>query len=569
MKRTKAILTTDFEKDLGAIPFADYPRPQMRRDSYVCLNGAWDFRVERRGKTRVDGRITVPFPPESRLSGVECEIGKNDIMIYSRTFAHPAKADTERVLLHVGACDQAARVFVNGTPVGEHEGGYLPFCLDVTDALCEGENLLRIEARDPLSKIYPYGKQSKKSHGMWYTKVSGLWQTVWLECVPRDYIRALRLTPDLCGVTLEVEGGVDEKVLTLDGKQYAFSGNRFRLDVDEPILWTPEHPHLYEFTLTSGEDCVSSYFGLRTFGVEERGDRAYLCLNGEPIFCHGLLDQGYFPDGIFLPASPRGFEEDVLRMKACGFRMLRKHIKLEPDLFYYYCDRHGMLVFQDMINSGAYHFFIDTALPTVGLRRGITHAASKKRRAVFDATARGMMKVLYSHPSVVYYTIFNEGWGQFDAKKQYEIYKNLDPTRVYDTTSGWFKVDATDVESDHVYFKKISLRPVKGKPMVLSEFGGYACAVEGHRFNTEKIFGYRMYKDCKSFEDGLVGLYEKEILPAIKGGLCAAVLTQVSDVEDEVNGLLTYDRRVLKVDEARMKKLAERLDEAFRTATAR
>lgn len=519
--KNKQTLTTDFEQDLSraALPFSDYPRPQMKRDAYLCLNGTWRFRMERRGKTCYEGTIIVPFPPESHLSGVEREIGKHDVMIYERTLTITPAMLGGRVLLHFGACDQRARVFINGTPVGEHVGGYLPFSFDVTELVREGENLFRVEAEDPLDKTLPYGKQSKKSHGMWYTKVSGIWQTVWLEWVPTDYIRSLRLTPDLCGVTVEVEGGANEKTLVLADKRYDFCGNKFRLDVDEPILWTPDHPHLYAFSIESGEDRVDSYFALRTFGVEERGGRAYLCLNGEPILCHGLLDQGYFPDGIFLPASPRGFTEDILRMKACGFRMLRKHIKLEPDLFYYDCDRLGMLVFQDMINSGAYSFLIDTALPTVGPRRGISHAASKARRAAFEATARGMMDALYNHPSVVYYTIFNEGWGQFDARGQYEIYKNLDPTRVYDTTSGWFKVEATDVESDHVYFKKIALRPVKGKPMVLSEFGGYACPIEGHRFNTEKLYGYRICKDTDDFENALIALYEGEIMEAIKDGI--------------------------------------------------
>ena len=561
----KQILTTDFENDLSpdAIPFSDYPRPQMKRDAYVCLNGTWQFRMERGDRIQYRGTITVPFPPESRLSGVACEIGKHDVMIYERAFTLTPDMLGGRVLLHFGACDQYARVFVGDTLVGEHVGGYLPFSFDVTDAIREGENTLRVEARDPLDKTLPYGKQSKKSHGMWYTKVSGIWQTVWLEWVPTDYIRSLRLTPDLHGVSIEIEGGAKEKTLILGDKRYDFCGKTFRLDIDEPILWTPDRPHLYEMIIESGDDRVSSYFALRTFGVEQRGGRAYLCLNGEPIFCHGLLDQGYFPDGIFLPASPRGFTEDILRMKACGFCMLRKHIKLEPDLFYYDCDRLGMLVFQDMINSGAYHFLIDTALPTVGPRRGITHAASKARRSAFEETSRGMMETLYNHPSVVYYTIFNEGWGQFDAKGQYELYKNLDPTRVYDTTSGWFKTTATDVESDHVYFKKIALRPVKDRPMVLSEFGGYACPIEGHRFNTEKLYGYRICKDTNDFEHALVSLYENEILPAIEDGLCAAVLTQVSDVEDEVNGLLTYDRRVLKVDAERMTALAKQLDEAF------
>ncbi len=563
--KEKITLTTDFENDLrcAALPFSDYPRPQRKRDAYLCLNGPWDFRIENRGRVRLAGTVTVPFAPESRLSGIGCEIGKYDAMIYERSFALTSDMLGGRVLLHFGACDQLARVSVNGMSVGEHVGGYLPFSFDVTEAVREGENTLRVEAEDPLDKTLPYGKQSKKSHGMWYTKISGIWQTVWLEWVPQNYIRDLRVTPDLCGVTVEVEGGVEEKTLIFEGKRYPFRGNRYRLDVHDPILWTPDAPHLYAFAIECGEDRVESYFGLRTFGVEERGDRAYLCLNGEPIFCHGLLDQGYFADGIFLPASPRGYEEDILRMKACGFRMLRKHIKLEPDLFYYYCDVHGMLVFQDMINSGAYHFLVDTALPTVGPRRGITHAASKKRRAAFEQTARGMIDALYNHPSVVYYTIFNEGWGQFDAKGQYALYKALDPTRVYDTTSGWFKTDATDVESDHVYFKKIRLLPVKGRPMVLSEFGGYACPIEGHRYNTEKVYGYRICKDVQSFENDLVALYENEIVPAIGEGLCAAVLTQVSDVEDETNGLMTYDRRVMKVDSERMTALAKSLDKIF------
>ncbi|MBE6886640.1 MAG: glycoside hydrolase family 2, partial [Ruminococcaceae bacterium] len=303
---------------------------------------------------------------------------------------------------------------------------------------------------------------------------------------------------------------------------------------------------------------------LRTVSIEEREGRSLICLNGEPTLFHGLLDQGYFPDGIFLPATPRGFENDILQMKACGFNMLRKHIKVEPELFYYYCDIHGMVVFQDMVNSGPYHFLADTALPTAGVKKGITHRATPRRKEIFLDTARGMMELLYNHPCVCYYTIFNEGWGQFEADECYRLLKAADPTRIYDTTSGWFKTAQSDVESDHVYFKPVKLTPVEGRPMVLSEFGGYSCKLEGHSFNLDETYGYRFFTDPEAFRSAMLELYRKEILPAISDGLSAAVLTQVSDVEDETNGLLTYDRQVLKVDAGQMKELAEELYSAFR-----
>ena len=250
-------------------------------------------------------------------------------------------------------------------------------------------------------------------------------------------------------------------------------------------------------------------------------------------------------------------------MKACGFNMLRKHIKLEPEVFYHLCDRHGMLVFQDMINSGHYSFLVDTALPTLFLRKGVSHRASKRRRAEFEKTCKGIIEGLYNHPSVVYYTIFNEGWGQFSASEYYKIFKTLDPTRIYDTTSGWFKVEESDVESNHVYFKPVKLEAVKGKPMVLSEFGGYSCKIEGHAFNLDNTYGYGSFATPELFEEALVALYEQQILPAIEDGLTATVLTQVSDVEDETNGLLTYDRHVLKVNAERMNQLATQLFQTY------
>ncbi len=554
-------LKTPFEDELSetGIPFAEYPRPQLKRDSYCCLNGTWDFKIENGGEVTYAGKIVVPFAPESRLSGVERTIEKDDLLIYEKDIYLQPDFIRDRVLLHFGAVDQVATVYVNGQNVGSHTGGYLPFSFDVTAHIHDGENHLRVEVRDPLDRNLPYGKQTDKRGGMWYTKISGIWQTMWLESVPDGYIESVKITPDLNGVDIVVVGGMSEKTLLFDGQEIHFTGDSFRLNVKNPVLWTPERPHLYSLDILSGRDRVSTYFGLRTIS----SDGKHLLLNGKPYFFHGLLDQGYYSDGIFLPASPKGFMNDIKQMKACGFNMLRKHIKLEPDLFYYYCDKYGMVVFQDMINNGKYRFLLDTALPTAGLRRGVEHSATLAQRMAFEETSAGILRTLYNHPSVVYYTIFNEGWGQFDTAYWYQSLKALDPTRVYDTTSGWFKTRESDVESDHVYFKKIKLRPVKGRPMVLSEFGGYSCKIPDHAFNLDDTYGYRFFTDAAQFETALIALYEQEVMPMIDKGLCATVLTQVSDVEDETNGLLTYDRQILKVDPDKMKAVADALHKRF------
>ncbi len=562
-------LPTPYEAAMreAEIPFSEYPRPMLRRDSYICLNGLWDFKINSQRYVDIPSKILVPFPPESRISGIEEVTQPNDVLIYRRTFQKPDGFRGGRVLLHFGACDQVAQVHLNGRSLGLHEGGYLPFSFDITADLRPGENELTVSIIDPLDHDYPWGKQRYDRGGMWYTPVSGIWQTVWLECVPEQYIQSLRVEPSLDTLRLHVFGGTDVKTLVIETPDgpltHTFTGTYTELQIPSPRHWSPDDPYLYHYTLTSEEDCVRSYFALRTVEIRERNGRAVICLNGKPTFFHGLLDQGYFSDGIFLPATPEGFRDDILRMKACGFNMLRKHIKLEPELFYYYCDLYGMVVFQDFINSGGYGFLVDTALPTVGLRRGLTHRASKRRRDIFYATGEAMVKQLYSHPCVCYYTIFNEGWGQFDADNVYDHFKALDPTRVWDATSGWFKQKRSDVESDHIYFKPVKLKAVPGRPMVLSEFGGYALKSDGHAFNLDQTYGYRQYHDREAFEQGLLDLYRNEIIPAIQQGLCAAVYTQVSDVEDETNGLLTYDRAVLKVDEKRMREMAEELSKAF------
>ena len=562
-------LTTPFEEAAKGDEWErEYPRPQMKRDSYLSLCGEWNLSVEKKGVTTPLGSIVVPFSPETRLSGVNRTLEKKEKYIYEKTFELSPDLTKEKLLLHFGAVDQIAEVWLNDTYLGKHEGGYLPFSFEVGNIAKEGANTLRVRVTDELDIQLAYGKQRKKRGGMWYTPISGIWQAVWLEAVPEHYISSLYVTPTLSSVTVEAIGGNAQKTLTLHlpegDKVYTYEGNRIEIEVEDPILWSPETPHLYTFTLADGDDKIDSYFALRTIESKTVAGKPYLCLNGKPYFFHGLLDQGYYSDGIYTPATPDGYRYDIAKMKELGFNMLRKHIKIEPEVFYYECDKQGMIVFQDMLNSGHYDFVFDTALPTAGWRWGFFHTVSRRRRADFEDGSRAVIDLLYNHPSVCYYTIFNEGWGQyFGASRVYDQFKACDPTRIFDTASGWFKVPRSDVQSEHIYFRRVDLA-AKKRPLVLSEFGGYSCRIEGHSFNLDQNYGYTTHPTTESFENALEKLYFDEVLPCIQNGaLCATVLTQVSDVEDETNGLVTYDRRVCKVDAARMQAIAQKLNDAF------
>ncbi|MBQ8612735.1 MAG: glycoside hydrolase family 2 [Ruminiclostridium sp.] len=562
-------LETPFEKI--STGWDEYPRPQFRRKSYISLCGQWELSVLKDNKETPLGEITVPFPPESRISGIKRPPEKGEQYIYRRKFMLPENFNKGHVLLHFGAVDQFAEVFVNGTPAGGHNGGYLPFSFEVTEQINYGENLIEVKITDKLDTDYPYGKQSRKRGGMWYTPISGIWQAVWLESMADDYIVSLKLTPSLDSITIEAVGGKEEKTVVIHTENgdivHSWSGDTATIKIPDPKLWSPENPYLYYFTLTDGCDETESYFALRTIDIQDKNGKAYICLNGSPYFFHGLLDQGYYSDGIYTPASPEGYLWDIKKMKSLGFNMLRKHIKIEPDLFYYYCDKYGMIVFQDMVNSGKYNFLIDTALPTIGLRRGIKHHASRRRRYLFEKCAEKTVRQLYNHPCVCYYTIFNEGWGQYDADRIYREMKALDPSRIWDATSGWFSEKESDVQSEHIYFKPVRLKAKQNRPLVLSEFGGYSCKIDNHSFNLDKNYGYKSFSSPEALTDGLKKLYEEEIIPATDDGLCAAVLTQVSDVEDETNGLVTYDRQVVKVDEGVMREISEKLRAAFRNKT--
>ena len=564
MKKTETVhLYTPEGEALTGMPWDVYPRPQMVRDSFLCLNGEWDFSANGGAWEP----IRVPFAPESLLSGLCRDMGERPHLTYRKRFPRPADFLDGRVLLHFGAVDQIAAVTLNGVYIGRHEGGYEAFSFDVTDALAD-ENLLEVVAIDDLSDhVLPWGKQCRRRGGMWYTPVSGIWQTVWMERVPDTYVKSLTLKTDALGADILADG-VSDGVLTVvapEGEmQIPMVDGRARVTLDAPRMWSPEDPYLYRFTLRAGEDEVRSYFALRTLDIREVKGVPHLCLNGKPYFFHGLLDQGYFSDGIYTPATPEGYTRDILAMKELGFNTLRKHIKVEPEQFYYDCDRLGMVVFQDMVNNGDYSFLRDTALPTVGLKR-LSDKHLHRNRETREAFVRGMestVKQLYNHPCICYWTIFNEGWGQFDSETQYHALRALDDSRFIDTASGWFVGATSDVDSEHVYFKPVRLN-YSDKPMVLSEFGGYSYKPEGHVFNPVNTYGYRFFKDRQAFEDALIVLYENEVIPAVEKGLCAAIYTQVSDVEDETNGLLSYDRRVTKVDAARMQTIAAALCQAI------
>ncbi|MBQ6892777.1 MAG: glycoside hydrolase family 2 [Clostridia bacterium] len=552
MKKQNLInLYTEEGEKLTGQPWNVYPRPQMVRDSFLCLNGQW--------RLGDNDKITVPFVPESLLSGINKRQKRLCVLNYFKEFTLPKDFMRGRVLLHFGAISRSASIRLNGHDLCEHHGGYTPITVDITEYLEKTNTLDVLCVNSMFDQSYPYGKQRSDRGGMWYTPASGIWQTVWLESVPETYIKKLDIEAGKNHVHITAHG-VDDGTLTLCGKDYPLHGGRCYIQIEEPHMWSPDDPYLYHFTVTAGEDKVSSYFALRTIETKEIDGVARLCLNGKPFFFHGLLDQGYYSDGIFTPASPKCYENDILTMKSLGFNTLRKHIKIEPEQFYYDCDRLGMVVFQDMVNNGDYSFLRDTALPTLGFKKRNDkkmHKDEKSRKRFTDAMVE-TVELLKNHPCICYWTIFNEGWGQFNGSEMYEKLKNLDSSRPIDTASGWFYGCESDIESPHIYFKPF-IMPKSEKPVVLSEFGGYAYKIPEHSFNLKKTYGYKKLETKEEFNAALENLYRKEIIPAAKAGLSGAIYTQVSDVEDETNGLLTYDRKVLKADREIMLRIAEEL----------
>ncbi|MET7706455.1 sugar-binding domain-containing protein [Micromonospora sp. NPDC005413] len=552
-------------------PLPEYPRPQMVRDSYLNLNGRWQYAITDSGRQPdgYDGEIIVPFSPETPLSGVGRQLQPGQTLWYQRMLRLPdgfRPDPSARVLLHFGAVDQTCEVFVNGTLVGGHTGGYLPFHCDITEALHDGDNTLVVAVRDDTdTDHHSRGKQRLRRGGIWYSPQSGIWQTVWVECVPALHVRRLTLTPLLdegcVDVTVHAGSNAPDATVTIlagddvVGVAQAPAGRPVRVPIPEARRWSPEDPYLYGVTVDLGGDRVRSYVGMRSFGVGPGPDGTpRLLLNGAPYFHAGILDQGYWSDGWYTAPSDEAMVHDIATMKRLGFTMLRKHIKIEPARWYHHCDRLGMLVWQDMVNGGGrYRPAVVTAPAVSPLRLNDRHRRLFARdddagREQFRAELHDTVEHLRNVVSIAVWVPFNEGWGQFDAVAIAAELTALDPTRSVDHASGWHDQGGGDLRSLHVYFRRFRVprRRRDHRVLVLSEYGGYSLAVGGHTA-TEREFGYRRFRDAASLGAAFRRLHAEQIAPAIAKGLSATVYTQLSDVEDEVNGLLTYDRRVLKL----------------------
>lgn len=584
MERLLTVFGENLNKDL---PLNDYPRPQLARESFVNLNGRWQYAIVDKNEERVgyQGEIIVPFSPECILSGVEKIVKPTDVLYYYRKFNF--KKTNDVVILHFGASDYYTVVKVNGKEVGSNYGGYYPFSFDVTSVIVDGENEIEVIVTDPSDTgTQARGKQTTKRGGIWYTPQSGIWQTVWLEELPASYVKSLKITPDIDKDIVNIEigysAGAEETRITVYDKGEAittvttFDGKAV-IPMKDYQLWSPENPYLYDLEISLYKDVVKSYFGMRKFGIgKDSKGVSRLMLNNKPYFHNGLLDQGYWSDGMYTAPSDEALIYDIKTMKDMGFNMLRKHIKIEPLRWYYHCDRLGMLVWQDMISGGGiYNLGATTTVPALNLafntkifskndqekNYAFFSREDRKGREEYYVDSERMIDLLYNVVSLSVWVPFNEGWGQFDAIKAYEFYKAKDNTRIIDHASGWHDQGYGDLNSFHIYFTAYGYPKYNkndDRPIVLSEFGGYSLQAKGHMYNTEKFFGYRKYYDQDKFNKALSKLYKK-VEKMIARGLSATVYTEVSDVEDECNGLLSYDRKLVKTDMKMMKELNEKI----------
>ncbi len=572
-------LLTLYGETMGEKPLDVYPRPQLEREYWDNLNGKWEFSVYKTDDLFCGYKeeILVPFSPECPLSGVKRIVTPDDTAYYRKKFNFTRLRDV--VMLHFGAVDYKCTVYLNGKLIGKHRGGYFPFSFDVSDVISDGMNELEVEVTDPTDSGHQaYGKQRLERGGIWYTPQSGIWQTVWIEQTVVNFVKNIYITPDVDSgqVTFDLKFSQKEEgfmlflYLPTGEARYSSPTSHLTISLNEYLrLWSPEDPFLYNARIiTVSGDQFKTYFAMRKISVERTGKFPRIMLNGRPYFQKGLLDQGYWSDGMYTPPSDEAMINDIMTMKSMGFNMLRKHIKIEPLRWYYHCDRLGMLVWQDIVSGGQITGGIKERYPfyekITGRKRvkkipkdtyenyiayGRWNSAGRKE---YQDDLVDTVRLLYNSPAVVMWVTFNEAWGQFDSKIAVGIVRALDKTRLIDHASGWFDQGYGDVNSIHNYNKRPwfpKYRKNERRALVLSEYGGLTYSPgKDHVFDDEKSCGYRGFKNAKDCTKAFVKL-QKKIKKAIKKkGLCACVYTQVSDVEEELNGILSYDRKVLKLD---------------------
>ena len=571
----------------NALP--EYPRPNLVRESYFNLNGAWEYCInQEKTVEKYDGTILVPYSPETLLSGVQKIVMPKDYLHYRKVFTLPESFLKDRVILHFGAVDQECTVSLNGKEIGGHKGGYNSFSFDITNELVEGENILTLCVKDMTEeKPHARGKQKLVKKGkygsLFYTPQSGIWKTVWMESVANDYIETLKITPlfDESAIEINVRtngnlGKAEVQVLD-DGNVVTTvtveTNKDVKVDIGEFKAWTPDTPNLYDLKVAYGEDEVASYFGMRKFSVDRDGKGILrFFMNNKPVFFNGILDQGYWPESLLTPPTDEALKYDILKLKELGFNMIRKHIKVEPERFYYHCDKIGMFVWQDMPNGGGdYNMIFVTYLTNAfdWFARGVkdNHYKIFKRddaegRAQYYEDLQGMIEQLYNYPSIAAWVPFNEGWGQFDARKATELIRSVDPTRFVNEACGWFDQQGGDMYSIHNYSPGLEVTPQEDRVVALTEFGGYSFAMPGH-LACEKEFGYQSFHSKEELTENYKRLWENEIYPNLARGLCSTVYTQTSDIEEEINGIMTYDRDEVKFIESDVYELNQRLYREF------
>lgn len=550
--------------DENKIPIDTYPFMQMKRNSYLSLNGSWScYLANSNSLSNKETIVNVPSSLKGPLSNFNLEINSNSVIVYQKEFLVEENFIKDISNLVILGIDSEYDIYLNDVFHGHYVNLSTPRKILLT-SLKVGLNKIRIVVSDHNLKSIPHGKQSLKPKGMFYTSVEGIYFPIFIESLKKNHVRSLKIDSNLNHVTLHVDSPIEYQITIKENDKIVYqslSNEKINIiAINHPHLWNFNDPFLYTLIIESEDDYIESYFGMRTIHIDKKTN--YIYLNNKRIFINGLLDQGYYLDGILTPKSYSNYLYDILKIKELGFNAIRKHIKIECDYFYYLCDKLGILVIQDIVNNGKYHFFKETLMPTIFpfyQRIAKESIKSKEEKYYFLKHTRNTMNYLYNHPSIIMYTIFNEGWGQFKSDHVYRLVKKYDSTRIIDTTSGWFRKNNSDLLSLHIYFRDINkIIKKQSKVAFISEFGGYVLKIKDHLFNLNNSYGYKNNSSQAQFETNLYKLYHDQILKNIDL-LSGAIYTQLSDVEDELNGILTYDRKVCKVSDENLIRLLKEI----------